>query len=125
MALWKIVGDKDKNISLSEYLDEVCPYLVKFINKIKETNKARETQISRKIIFSFSKGNDDEKEMYLKSTTIVVKAGKATENLIDVICKSMLSNYQEDVMGKMEISYFVFAFIDRIFYSSQQFLRLY
>lgn len=125
MALWKIVGDKDKNISLSEYLDEVCPYLVKFINKIKETNKARETQISRKIIFSFSKGNDDEKEMYLKSTTIVVKAGRATENLIDVICKSMLSNYQEDVMGKMEISYFVFAFIDRKFYSSQQFLRLY
>ena len=97
--------------------------MVKFINKIKETNKARETQISRKIIFSFSTGNDDEKEMYLKSTTIVAKAGRSTENVIDVICESILSNYQENLMDKMEISYFVFAFIDRIYYSSQQFLR--
>lgn len=97
--------------------------MVKFINKIKETNKARETQILRKITFSFSTGNDDEKEMYLKSKTIVVKAGRSTENLIDVICESILSNYQENLMGKMEISYFEFAFIDRIYYSSQQFLR--
>lgn len=55
-------------------------------------------------------------EMYLKSTNIAVKVGRSTKILIDVICESILYNYQVNLMEKMKIIYFVFDFIDRLYY---------
>ena len=55
-------------------------------------------------------------EMYLKSTNIAVKISRSTKILVDVICESILCNYQVNLMEKMKIIYFVFDFIDRLYY---------
>ena len=55
-------------------------------------------------------------EMYLKSTNIAVEVGRSTKILIDVIYESILYNYQVNLMEKMKIIYFVFDFIDRLYY---------
>ena len=54
--------------------------------------------------------------MYLKSTNIAVKISRSTKILVDVICESILYNYQVNLMEKMKIIYFVFDFIDRLYY---------
>lgn len=48
MSSTKFISDKNKNLLLGEYFDKVFPYLVDFINKIKETNIMHKTQLRLK-----------------------------------------------------------------------------
>ena len=57
------IGDKNKQLSLSQYLDEIYPYLLNFNNKITERNITRKIQLALKLMFTSSKDIDEEREL--------------------------------------------------------------
>ena len=57
------IGDKNKQLSLSQYLDEIYPYLLNFNNKITERNITRKIQLALKLVFTSSKDIDEEREL--------------------------------------------------------------
>ena len=66
------------------------------------------------VSFTFSldvQNNNDEKEIYLKSTNILVTACRSTQNLIYVIYVAIFTNCQENVMKKLKDCDFVFDFV--------------
>ena len=60
---YKSIGDKNKQLSLSKYPDEIYPYLLNFNNKITERNITRKIQLALKLMFKSSKNIDEEREL--------------------------------------------------------------
>ena len=60
---YKSIGDKNKQLSLSKYPDEIYPYLLNFNNKITERNITRKIQLALKLMFTSSKDIDEEREL--------------------------------------------------------------
>ena len=60
---YKIIGDKNKQLSLSEYLDEIYPYFLNLNNKIRLTKITRKIQLTLTLMFKSSKNFDDEREL--------------------------------------------------------------
>lgn len=70
MASRRVLVIEIKNLSLSNYLDEVYLYLVGFINELKETNITRNIHLILKFMLKSTKDVDEEIEMFLKSKSI-------------------------------------------------------
>ena len=105
-------GDKDKILSIKEYLDMIRPYLSDIINDYKTHGKLKyhsgnkvfgyktegewKIQLSMKIIFVSSKDDSDEiREMHTKGDNIHIVMGSETDDIIKELFKSLLRRYQE------------------------------
>ena len=75
---YKSQGDKDKILTISEYLDMVRPYLVDMINDHKNQSEWK-IQLSAAINFISSKSDSDETRiMHTKSNNIEIIIGSDT-----------------------------------------------
>ena len=109
-------GDKDKILTISEYLDVIRPYLVNMINDHKNQNEWK-IQLTTAINFISSKPNFDETRiMHTKSNNIEIMTGSDTDEVIEDFFKSLLQRYQENLEEKMRGSEFVFDGVDVLHY---------
>ena len=66
---YKSNGDRNKTLSLEEYLNKIRPYLKGIINDLKKSDTWK-IQLTIAINFMSSKDNDEECVMHLKSDII-------------------------------------------------------
>ena len=89
-------GDKDKILTISEYLDVIRPYLIDMINDHKNQSEWK-IQLITAISFISSKPNSDETSiMHTKSNNIEIMIGSDTDEVIENLFKSLLQRYQEN-----------------------------
>ena len=82
MASRRVLVIEIKNLSLSNYLDEVYLYLVGFINEMKETNITRNIHLILKFMLKSTKDVDEEIEMFLKCKNTTVTVRRSTSELV-------------------------------------------
>ena len=82
MASRRVLVIEIKNLSLSNYLDEVYLYLVGFINEMKETNITRNIHLILKFMLKSTKDVDEEIEMFLKSKNTTVTVRRSTSESV-------------------------------------------
>ena len=109
-------GDKDKILTVSEYLDMIRPYLVDMINDHKNQSEWK-IQLSAEINFISSKPDSDETRiMHTKSDNIEIMIGSDTNEVIEELFKSPLQKHQENLEEKMRGSEFVFDGVNVLYY---------
>ena len=87
---YKSKGDKDKILTISEYLDMIIPYLIDMINDHKNQGEWK-IQLSAEINFSSSKPDSDETRiMHTKSNNIEIMNGSDANEVIEELFKSLL-----------------------------------
>ena len=109
-------GDKDKNLSLKQYLNVITPYLRDMINNHKTLGEWK-IQLSMKINFVSSKDYSDETRTTSNwSDNIEIIMGNETYDNIDELIKSFLQRYQENLEKSMKRSEFLFNSVDLLYY---------
>ena len=97
-------GDKDKNLSIKEYLNMTKAYLSDIINDHKDEWKIR---LSMRINFVPSVDSKDSEDsnktrvMYTNSDNIVIMIGYETDEIIEKPFKSLSERYQQGLEEKM------------------------
>ena len=125
-------GDKDKKLSVKEYLFMILPYLRNMINNHKAPIKLKdptgiiieddlfgEWKIQLTMQINFVSSLDPRKNCIMdsKSDNVEIIMGIKTDNIIEKLLKSFLKNYQKNLEEKMKDSNFVFESVDLLYYS--------
>ena len=112
-------GDKDKRLSIKEYLYMIIPYLEKMINNHKATirdsnNLSGEWKIQLTILINFISSLDPVEicTMDSKSDNVEIIMDIETDNIIKKLFESFFKRYQKNLEEKMKGSNFVFESID-------------
>ena len=90
-------SDKNKNLSLDEYLNKIKPYLRRIINSYQNSD-AWKIQLAIAIVFISSKDVEEERVMHSDSSNIKFTPYSDANGVIDNLFKSVRSRYQ----GKLE-----------------------
>ena len=78
-------GDKEKRLSVKQYLNKITPHLYDLINDQRIARRVWKTQIYMRVTFISSKDTGE------------IMWGSNTDNIIRDIFKSFLHNYQEEL----------------------------
>ena len=100
-------GDKDRNLSLEDYLNIIKPFLKDMINNHKTYGEWK-IQLIMRINFISSLDTDEFRIMHSKSNNVEIMMGTETDDIINELFKSFLKKYQEGLETKMEGSDFIF-----------------
>ena len=115
-VMYESRGDKDKILTIIEYLDMIRPYLVDMINEHKTKSKWK-IQLTVVINFISSKPDSDETRIiYTKSNKIEIMNGSDTNEVIEKLFQSLLRKYQENLEEKMRGSEFVLDDVNALYY---------
>ena len=115
--------DKDKILTISEYLDMIGSYLVDMINDYKAKSEWK-IQLTMVINFISSKpGSDETPIMYTKGINIEIMIGSDTNEVSGELFKSLLQKYQENLEEKMSGSEFVFDGVNALYYDKTSLVR--
>ena len=104
---YKSSGDKDKTLSIKDYLDEIKPYLRGIINNRKTQGKWK-IHLTMAINFFSSKYSEEIRTMHSKSDNIEIMMGRETDEIIEDLFDSFLQRYQKGLKESMKGSEFVF-----------------
>ena len=104
-------GDKDKTLSVKEYLDMIRPYFSDIMNDHKTVGKFKvhsgnkvidckpqrewKIQLSMTINFISSKDSDETRTMRTKCDNIEIMMRDETDDIIKELFESLLQRYQE------------------------------
>ena len=121
-------GDKDKKLSIKEYLFMIMPYLGDMINNHKapirdcngiiiedDLSGEWKIQLTMPINFVSSLDPTEIRTMDSKSDNVEIKMGNETNDIIKKLFESFLKNYQKDLEEKMKDSNFVFESVDLLY----------
>ena len=109
-------SDGNNSFSFKEYLDLIKPYLEDLINEKKNKGEWK-LQLTAKISFVSLKPNSDETcLMYTRITPEEFMSGSETKEIIELLYRSLLQNYYNNLQEKMKGSDFVFSGIDYFYY---------
>ena len=113
---YESIGDKDKTLTITEYLDMIRPYLSDIINDHKTQG---EWKIRLIILINFvsSKYSDETRTMDTKNDNIEIMMGSETDEIIEELFESLLQRYQEGLEESMKGSEFIFGSVDVLYYS--------
>ena len=106
--------DKDKKLSVKQYLYMIMPYLSDLINEQKNnSNGSNEWKIQLNMGANFISSNDTGETctFYVKSDNEEVKLGNETVEIINKLFESFLNNYQKEEKILRNESNFVFESI--------------
>ena len=112
---YKSNGDKDKTLSIKDYLDEIKPYLSDIINDHKTQGK-RKIHLATAINCFSSKNSEEIRPMHSKSDNIEILIGKETDEIIEDLFDSLLQRYQKELEESMKGSKFIFGNVDSLHY---------
>ena len=107
-------GDKDKNLSIKDYLDEIKPCLSDIINDHK-TQGEWKIHLTIAINLFSSKDSEEIRTMHSKSDNIEILIGTETNESIEELFKSHLERYQKGLEEKMRGSEFAFDNVDSLY----------
>ena len=112
---YKSDGDKNKSLSIKDYLGEIKPYLIDIINDHK-TQGEWKIHLTIAINFFCSKDSGEICTMHSKSDTVEIMIGSKTNEIIEELFESLLQRYQKGLEEKMRGSEFVFDNADSLYY---------
>ena len=112
-------GDKDKKLSIEQYLDMIKPYLSDLINE----NKAIETssnewkiQINMHVNFVSSNDTGEIRTIFVWSDNEEIRLGNETDDIVKRLISSFLNNYQKEEIILRNGSNFVFESVGLLSY---------
>ena len=108
---YKSNGDKDKTLSIKEYIDEIKPYLSDMLNDHK-TKGEWKIHLTMAINFFSFKDFEETRTMHSKSDNIEILIGNKTDEIIEDLFDSFLQKYQKELEESMKRSEFVFDNVD-------------
>ena len=124
--------DKDKNLSIKEYIDVIRPYLSDIINNHKTQGKWRvhsrntmteyKTQgewkihLTMAINFISSKEHYETRPMRTQIDNIEITMGSETDEITKELFKYLLQRYQEGLEESMKESELIFDSVDVLYY---------
>ena len=112
-------GDKDKKLSVKQYLYKIMPYLSDIINDHKtirnESNKWK-IQINMSVNFIASKDTGETRTIYLWRDNEEIRSVNETDDIIKEPFKSFLNNYQKEEIILRKESDFIFESVDLLSY---------
>ena len=91
--------DKDKKLSVKQYLYKIIPYLIDLINDHKTNrNNSNEWKIQINMHVNFVSSNDtgEIRTIFVWSDNEEIRLGNETDDIIKGLLNSFLNNYQEE-----------------------------
>ena len=115
--LYKSEGEKDKNLSVEQYLDMIKPYLRDLINDHKTTESGEwKIQLNMHVNFISSKDTGEARTINILSDNEEIMLGYETDDIIINFLKSFLNNYQKEEQVMRGTSNFVFESVELLDY---------
>ena len=112
-------GDKDKKLSVKQYLYKIMPYLSDLINENKAIeNNSNEWKIQINMHVNFVSSNDtgETRTIFVWSDNEEIRSGNETDDIIKGLLNSFLNNYQKEETILRNGSNFVFEIVDLLSY---------
>ena len=106
--------DRNKNLLITEYLDEIKPYLKKVIIYLQKPDTWK-IQLTKTINFICSKDTDEEHVMHSKSDKIEVTTLHDANEVAEELFESLLSRYQISLETTMRGSGFIFDCVNLMY----------
>ena len=107
--------DRNKNLSLKEYLYQVKPYLKDIVTDLQESDTWK-IQLTIAINFISSKHAEEERAMHLTSNNEDFFTDDNANDTIDKLLKSLLSRYQNNLETSIRGNYFIFDSVQLLYY---------
>ena len=108
-------GDKNRNLSLDEYLDKTEPYLSNMIIDFQNSDTWK-IELTIAINFIFLKDAEDERVMHSSRDNVRFTSYSDTDEVIDELFKSLCSRYQANLETSMRGSDFIFDSLQLMYY---------
>ena len=102
--------DKDKTVSIKEYLNRIRPYLVDIINNHKTQGKW-EIQLTVAINFLSSKDPDEIRTILTNSDNIEIMTSNEKDKITEELFECLLQRYQEILAEWREVNLFLIVLI--------------
>ena len=112
-------GDKDKKLSVKQYLYKIMPYLSDLINDhkaIRNESKEWKIQINMHVNFISSNDTGEIRTIFVWSDNEEIRLGNETDDIIKGLINSFLNNYQKEEIILRNGSGFVFESVDLLSY---------
>ena len=90
-------GDKEKILSIKQYLIKTAPRLYDLINDHRIARRVWKIQISMRVNFISSKDTGETRTIYVWSNNESIMRGSDTDDIIRELFRSFLHNYQEEL----------------------------
>ena len=107
--------DRNKNLSLKEYLYQVKPYLKDIVTDLQESDTWK-IQLTIAINFISSKHAEEERAMHSTSNNEDFFTDDNANDIIDELLKSLLSRYQNNLETSIRGHYFIFDSVQLLYY---------
>ena len=107
-------GDRNKTLSVEEYVNKVSPYLQDIINNLKKSD-TYEIQLTIANNFMSSIDNDEERVMNSKSDNIEIMINDEADEVIKEVFDSCKIRYQNN-LESMNSSEFIFDDVQLLYY---------
>ena len=82
-AYYEIRGDRDKKLSVKQYLTMIIPQLTKLIDEKKNNNNEQNIQLSMGVNFMCVTDKEKTRTFYVKSDNEDIRLGNDTSNIIN------------------------------------------
>ena len=112
----KLSIDKDKILTLKEYLALIEKYLRKLINYYKNKGKWKVQLIAEISFISLKPGSDETRIMPTRSDNEEFTNGSDTDEIIEGLFESFLQKYEENLQEKKKESDFEFDGVNFLYY---------
>ena len=112
-------GDKDKKLSVKQYLYKIMPYLSDLINENKAIeNNSNEWKIQINMHVNFVSSNDtgEVRTVFVWSDNEEIRLGNETDDIVKRLINSFLDNYQKEELILRNGSNFVFESVGLLSY---------
>ena len=107
-------GDRNKTLSVEEYLNKIRPYLKDIINNLKKSDTWK-IQLAIANNFISSIDNDEERVIHSKSDNIKITINSEADEVIKELFDSLKNRYQNN-LESMKGSEFVFDYVQVLYY---------
>ena len=108
-------SDRNKRLSIEEHLSKIRPYLKNIINNLKKSDTWK-IQLTIAISFIFSKDNDEDRAMQLKSDNIEIMINDKADEVTEERFEPLLNRYQIRWERPMRGCDFIFDCIYLLYY---------
>ena len=109
------MGDKEKELSVKQYVNMITPYLYDLINDHRIARRVWKIQINMHVNFISSRDTGETRIYYVWSDNVSIMQGENTNAIIREIFRSFLHNYQQE-LKMIKGSDFVFESVDLLDY---------
>ena len=109
---YEVRGDRDKKLSIKQYLTMIIPHLTKLINQRKNNNSEYKIQLSMGVSFMCITDKEKTRIFDVRNDNEEIRLGNNTSNVVSELIKSFLSNYQKEGQILRNGSNYIYESVD-------------